>query len=146
MRINGENPAEWFEMAQNREEWRILSRAVMGQQVAQAPPEWVSESPMAWKKVHISVFFRGVHSPLRLNSSGRPSSEVLHQTQIGLHDSILTTLRVFLNHLPLLVASSLQLSKVLDVLVEQHVHKFHRACCSTWICHPAMLMSGFVFS
>ena len=32
--ISGGNPEEWFQQAQNREEWRILSRAVMGQQVA----------------------------------------------------------------------------------------------------------------
>ena len=30
MCINRVNPAEWFEMAHNREEWRILSRVFMG--------------------------------------------------------------------------------------------------------------------
>ena len=37
--ISGGNPDDWFETAQSREEWRILSRAVMGQQVAQASQE-----------------------------------------------------------------------------------------------------------
>ncbi|XP_068209274.1 uncharacterized protein [Palaemon carinicauda] len=32
--ISGGNPNEWFHQAQDREEWRILSRAVMGQNVA----------------------------------------------------------------------------------------------------------------
>ena len=54
-------------------------------------------------------------SPLRLDSSGRASSEVLHQPQFGLRDSILTTLRVFLNLVSLLVGSSLQVSKVRDL-------------------------------
>ena len=39
IRFVGEDPDEWMQVAQDRRRWKVMSRAVMGQQVAQVPPE-----------------------------------------------------------------------------------------------------------